>query len=118
MHKGRSYEDTCPEVSREEEKVVGDWEAWEAADNDREGTCWGLLSVVEAVERALECSPNVLRTRIITSAAKCKGVLYDALPSFEPHVGLSGLSSRRRSSAWRRAVGISTHDAGCPAQWY
>lgn len=42
--------------------MVWDWEAREAADDDGEGTCWGRLLAVKAVEKGVgvltECTEH------------------------------------------------------------
>ena len=110
MHKSSGYEDTSAEVSREEENVMRNREAWVAFDEDREAARCTIVSVLSHGRMKLELKmPRVLNANINTSAKTCIGVLYAPLFPL-PQAGLSEPSpclltnSARRTSSGRSAI--------------
>jgi len=124
MHKSSGYEDTSAEVSREEENVMRNREAWVAFDEDREAARCTIVSVLSHGRMKLELKmPRVLNANINTSAKTCIGVLYAPLFPL-PQAGLSEPSpcllanSARRTSSGRSAIvntSLTTTSAASPS---
>lgn len=69
MYKGRGYEDTSPEMAREEDELVRYWELRVFTGDDRKGACCNVtLAIVYKSSCSKQFIPIVLRARMRTSA--------------------------------------------------